>query len=956
MRHLERITILWTCFQFGTIFIPFVTSYGFRNCIQNYDNYDSYICVYRHLLDIQSAVSDLPNNTKYLNISQNKIKTLNQGCFAHMPLIQQLRLDYNNLKIIDSGAFDNLTSLEILDLSNNKISNLPQSVFRGLRNLTKLLLHHNSIVSIHVEVFKPLENLVFINLSSNYFDNFNGIVGSIQPLQRLETLLICSNHLTSLNHTYKLPLSLSRIFICKNNLRNLDCETDLFHNVQLLDLTYNNMTSSSLQSLNLTKIRNLYVGFNKHFDIFEFMKNSNVSRGSISYSALDLHNFSFLHRMCTSFLKGINITTLTLSENKIKILKKDTLKSCTVKTSLDLSRNRLKSVNCLDFMDISEFKTLIIEHNLLKQLTNCINGTKFPNLTYISFQYNRIWSVSEHAFSFAPNLQKLQLNINNIIFFQRESFSGLKSLQLLRLDNNLIPDLFPGLFDNLTELQTLNLRNNRLSVIFNNIFHSLEKLEILDLGGNKITQLEIDCFNGLKSLSKLYLDGNKIQTISSEMFHSVETTLQVLDLKSNQLSFEISRKSFSPFAYLSKLYDLKLQNQQPYGLTTIPQGFFKGLRSLKSLYLAQNRLTNLHADVFDELGQLHFLGLADDCNGVQHLPNGIFKNLTNLHVLSLENICLQTLNPHVFSNLTRLKKLQLTKNALKYINIDVLKNMTNLKYLDIRKCPITCTCKNEFLKPWLNQSQVQVVFPYNMPCPGNPTSLFHDFDTNICDLALRVDLFCGSLSFVFLFIIVPIVYSKLYWCIKYNYFLFIAWLHERWKSDKDMYKYDAFVSYNTHDEEWVYKTMLPSLESCSPSPALRLCLHHRDFQLGRDIIDNIVDSIHNSRKTVCVVSRSYLRSEWCSLEMQLASYKLFSEMKDVLVLILLEDIPDRELSTYHRMRKVMLKKTYINWPSEPEAQKLFWAKLIKALRGIDSPEVSTHFSCNMEEEHLLSIN
>lgn len=131
--------------------------------------------------------------------------------------------------------------------------------------------------------------------------------------------------------------------------------------------------------------------------------------------------------------------------------------------------------------------------------------------------------------------------------------------------------------------------------------------------------------------------------------------------------------------------------------------------------------------------------------------------------------------------------------------------------------------------------------------------------------------------------------------------------------------------------------LLPNLEGSG----FRLCLHHRDFEPGRNIIDNIVAAVYNSRKTVCVISRNFLCSEWCSLEIQLASYRLFDEMQDVLLLVFLEDIHERQLSAYHRMRKFMLKKTYLQWPgldcTDPiKAQELFWTQLKRALRSSNS--------------------
>ncbi|KAM4703039.1 uncharacterized protein WCC33_011610 [Rhinophrynus dorsalis] len=947
--------LLWIGLHFGILFVPWVISYGFRNCIQSYENAESYSCVYRFMSDVQSAVSDLPNNTKYLNLSNNRISTLPHGSFQYMPLLQLLRLEHNTLKSIDSGAFDKLTSLHFLDLSYNNISSLLQGVFRGLVNLKYLNIQSNSLAIIHTEVFGSLVNLEFLNLSCNHLNNFSVVVQSIQSLQKLNTLVMCSNHLTSLEHTNKLPFNLTRLYLCMNQLNDLNCQNDLFFNVHSLDLSYNNMTSSSLETMDLSRLVYLNIASNEHFDIFKFITKSKVPLSRIDYSGLKLNTSQNLSLLC-NYLKNVNMSILRLLSNNITQLDENTLNNCNPRNTLDLSRNKMKYLNCLQFMKQSSVESLIVEHNLLKKLTNCKNKNLFPNLQSISFRYNRIWTVDSNAFGYAPNLQKLHLNINNIIFFGKYAFSGLNKLTELRLDNNLITDLYESSFEGLTELKTLNLRNNRVSVIFKNIFHKLTKLTILDLGGNKITRLENKSLYGLQSLSKLYLDNNQIKCISSNTFYDVETTLQVLDLKSNKLYFDSSRQESSPFFRLNKLYDLKLQAQQPYGLTAIPKGFFKGLTSLRSLYLAGNHLSHLNADVFKELGQLTYLSLAEDCNGIQNLPADIFKNLTNLHVLDLENICLQDLKSEVFNNLINLKKLHLTKNALKHINVTILENMSKLQYLDLRKCPLSCSCNNQDLQMWLKQTKVQVVYFYNLSCPHKQDSYFYNFDTLVCDREIKVRLFSTTFPTVLLFIIIPIVYSKCYWLIKYNYFLFLVWLHERWKSDKDLYKYDAFVSYNTHDEEWVYKVMLPMLENCNPSSALRLCLHHRDFQVGRDIIDNIVDSIHNSRKTICVISRSYLQSEWCSLEMQLASYKLFDEMRDVLVLIFLENIPDRELSTYHRMRKVMLKKTYISWPSDPEAQKLFWAKVTEALSGRSSPEEDISQQIFVKEEQSLIVS
>ncbi|KAJ1126681.1 hypothetical protein NDU88_005087 [Pleurodeles waltl] len=173
-----------------------------------------------------------------------------------------------------------------------------------------------------------------------------------------------------------------------------------------------------------------------------------------------------------------------------------------------------------------------------------------------------------------------------------------------------------------------------------------------------------------------------------------------------------------------------------------------------------------------------------------------------------------------------------------------------------------------------------------------------------------------------------------WWQVAYAYYLFLAFLYDKKQKRKSdsKYTYDAFVSYNRHDEEWVMRDLLPTLEE---QYHWKLCLHHRDFQPGKPILDNIVENIYASRKTICIISEQYLGSEWCSSEMQVASFRLFDERKDVLILIFLQEIPKERLSPYHRMRKLVKRKTYLRWPQKREEVQLFWHKVNMALKTLD---------------------
>ncbi|XP_062996193.1 toll-like receptor 13 [Elgaria multicarinata webbii] len=940
------------------------TGYGFRNCIQSMRNPSYFKCMQRFLKTISSAVNDLPSNALVLNVSHNSIRFLPYGSFHHLPELKVLRVGYNKMEMIEDGAFENLTALEMLDLSCNHLKNLPGAVFQGLPNLLQLRLNENHLSTIHQDMFSPLQNLLNLELQVNNLGSFEKVVRSIQKLTRLKELNLCNNSLTSLQSKLMLPTSLSTLLLCSNFLCKIDATGPGFlQNVKKLDLSYNNISEvSSFATVKLQNLTRLKLMGNS-IDIFQLLNISDLQPHSLDYSGLHLSKSSQLTKLCQHLGKSNFSLHLSLQSNNLRTLNSNTFSACPPISLLDLSRNRLRSVGCVrEVLNVTvqnKLRTLVVEHNLLNKLKSCSKRSVLKELRTISFRFNRILDVSRFAFQYAPYLDKLHLNINSIAFLHEQALKGLKRLTELRLDNNLLTDIYKTSFEDLISLQTLNLRNNHISVLFPGIFRNLGNLSILDLGGNNIHRLTNKSFEGLRNISKLYLDGNHIEYISHNFFYPVQSTLEVLDLMGNKIQY-ISMKQHSPppFLNLHLVYDLKLQAQQPYGMKIIPPKFFKGLTSLRNLYLSENKILSIAPDVFDDLGQLKYLSLIDSSNGMGNFPPGVFKNLRNLTTLNLENAGLRTLTLEVFGNLTSLRNLQLGKNELQTINSSVLEKLTSLRYLDLRKCPLSCTCDNIWFQKWLVHSQVQVVYLYNYPCnSGQSSSYVYSFDTHVCFQDVGFYLFSVTFPALLLHMLLPFLYHRTYWHLKYHIYILRAWVNDRWRRGKDEhYKFDAFVSYNSTDESWVLEHLVPSLEK-GGGPIFRLCLHHRDFQPGRYIIDNIVDSIHNSRHTICIISRNYLQSEWCSMEIQLASYRLFDELKDVLIPVFLEAIPERELSAYHRMRKVMLKKTYITWPPDPEAQKLFWAKLRMALKtGNSEKEEETTYWFDKDGKPLLETS
>ena len=91
-------------------------------------------------------------------------------------------------------------------------------------------------------------------------------------------------------------------------------------------------------------------------------------------------------------------------------------------------------------------------------------------------------------------------------------------------------------------------------------------------------------------------------------------------------------------------------------------------------------------------------------------------------------------------------------------------------------------------------------------------------------------------------------------------------------------KYDAFVSFAHEDTDFIHNELAPKLEKES-TEQFKLCLHTRDWIPGTWIIEQISTSVDNSRRTIIILSKNFLKSIWSLMEFRLAHIKA-SERKE----------------------------------------------------------------------------
>ncbi|XP_067875908.1 toll-like receptor 13 [Heterodontus francisci] len=919
-----------------------VSCLAFQHCVSDLQR-EAFTCTHKGISHLREAVSDLPANIKVLNVSLNMIRDLPPNGLENLTQLEHLRLDNNQLENIHSGAFSKLSNLQLLNLSCNHLESLSQEIFKPLHNLTNLILRRNKLLGISGESLFPLKRLQMLDISFNSLKNVSSFFAALSNLPGLRTLNAESTNISSLEISKHFPPNLTHLLLAHNPISKLRAPAAFLAHIVHLDLSHNNLSrAEDLTSVNFSHLRFLNIQGNPldKNGVLSTIQYLKAPLTNITLSHLELDKGETIRQLC-AIMQRRGIQGVQLMANGLQKVSK-AFNNCNDIVYLDLSYNKIKQPDIFASSCVpSNLQTLNLDHNAIRDLSLCGLGQNVTDngcaaclqkLQHLSFRSNHISAIRSHAFQHLKNLLYLSLALNEINFINITAFVGLTKLRLLSLTNNAISEIFHKTFSHLRNLQILKIRNNRIPIVYNFTYSSLSHLTILDLGGNHIQMIEKGGFRGLKSLKNLYLDKNWVSQVCPEMFEDLES-LEVLDLANNKLSFQVTHLEFPPFFNLRNLRMLKLQSQELF-LKMLPHNLFAGLRQLKILDISSNKFINLNTLPFHPLTSLEELHMSDICNGFQIMNNLTFAKLVNLQLLYLENVGLESIRKILFQNLTSLSTLVIKSNMIRVIRESDIPPLHNLNILDLQFNPVACVCDNLWFQRWAVSSNVQVALFYQYPCVDygvEKTKFFAEFDSSVCNDDFLM--FCATAPIIFVFMLTAVIYQKGKWNFHYGYYLLRAWIHERklQRNSTKGYKYDAFVSYNSKDEAWVLDQLIHNLENEGP-PYHHLCFHHRDFEVGKPIVENIVDAIYRSRKTICIISKNYLQSEWCSMEMQVALYRLFDEHNDVLILVFLNEIPGHVLSSYHHLRKLVRKKTYINWPADKAGQKLFWTKLRNALK------------------------
>ncbi|CAK7563211.1 MAG: hypothetical protein SEPTF4163_001074 [Sporothrix epigloea] len=324
---------------------------------------------------------------------------------------------------------------------------------------------------------------------------------------------------------------------------------------------------------------------------------------------VDLSNRNLVTIPITLYSKACDITSLNLSRNLSLDVPRDFIQSCLNLRDIKYSNNEARKIphslgraSRLTFLDVSNNRIETMEHAELEDITGVLK---------LNLANNRLKQLPTYFCAYHA-LRTLNISSNFL-----DKFPGflceLESLIDLDLSFNLISSL-PDAIGNLCNLEKFVITNNRLSGAFPLGFQDLESLRELDIKYNNITS--IDVIAELPKLEILTADHNAI----SQFVGSFER-LRSLKLNANPITrFEI----------VTPLPTLKLLNLSHAQLASIDDSF-NNMSNLERLHLDQNYFVSLPNQI-GNLGRLETFSIAN--NSVGELPPEI-GCLTELRVLDV---------------------------------------------------------------------------------------------------------------------------------------------------------------------------------------------------------------------------------------------------------------------------------------------------------------------------------
>ena len=778
---------------------------------------------------------------------------------------------------LNGSLFHNLVSLQTLKIVSSDVISLSNETFVGLSSLQELTIRNiyfNTIATSSSRLTSLRRLDVFIYIKSDYV-TVKKLFGGLDNLEYL-SLSVRGNPISS---TFDI------------------CSLVSLNSLELFNSNINNNTEC-LKEIKLKALKYTYVGIPQIYPPYPLLPHlTNLTLYIFPDEPAAIKTLQSLN----SPLQNLTIyfeTGLTLNSTTFEPLAK---------------QNESLRVLELHWLNDLTSPTIILQDSPFKWFPNVRNlllhGLK------ASFEIHR------NCFKGLKNLEELHLDhVNTDVFTSGalQIFSRYNNLKVLDFKSGKYIGGISGnqLCKISSSLQTIDLSYNKLQFPLFNFPCTLPDLKILiiDEQENYPFWHVQDMFELAPNLNEFYAsNAGTVSTLACTVDTCRCMSLTVLDLSKTKISSLDKDVVYTPCLEKLLLSSAFLKNINMLRI-------FKS-HHLKHLDLSKNHITFIEKEDTILIYNLTYLDLSN--NKLTSIGN--LQYFRNLQILNLEN-----------NQIVTVPKSILSKSKLQHLHI-----------LNLSQNPLVCDCNIEPLAKWLRTDKVVYLYFYyknnkNYCCvlPDSRHGLsITEIDLD-CKSHMWLNISVGITCFVIL-VIAAFLAVRYRWHIQYQLFLLFNrrrnyqnYLVNDDDADQDgddeggLPRYDAYVTYHREDEDWVDAELVANIEE--GEEPFRLCLRTRDIRAGRLIFNELSLRIQRSRKVLVILSSRFVADNWCYFELNMAHHRVLEENRNVMIFIILEEIPNNKLTLL--LRQLFCKVQVIKWPADEYGQNLFWRRLREELK------------------------
>lgn len=582
------------------------------------------------LTDIPACV---PNNTLVLKLQQNDFKVIKPKAFQRFSYLRELYLGFNSLGKLDNGAFDGLANLVVLSLTKNYLGyndSFAENVFTPLTGLKTLYLQGNcqgrpesscsypehalvtakSVENLHLDglpntdlgygfsALTSLRKLVMSGPDLEY-GSCNLPTLTVKTFSALRSTPVSTLYLydcgirkiepgvfrqiwnlTTLTVVYNAKLCSDSLINITDGLNTTNLRTlqlNVFcnippYNIQLDRLTSQNLQNTSLEILDLSHNRIVYIEPSFVYYLPEsmvafYLRENIIADAHFLEHIVRLKNLKIFDGSYQNYYRESNeLPFYRQSEVLAKVSQVQNIRRVTANASHLASEYTTdgRHTSTVDVLWTTKLKTHsyeITDWSISKRNQNNESYARAGNSENFAKQWQNYTSGDENdsIVALPRNIEVLLLNdiklkypvpmirfgTNKLLYLDASRcmltamlgpLIGLDDLMVLNLAHNNLNMMHQLAFAFMANLTNLHLQGNRLGVhvtLGEKIFRNLKRLETLNLNSNYIQRLPKNIFTGLTKLIELHLADNSLTTIDFRLEEL--SSLTYLDLSRNQI-------------------------------------------------------------------------------------------------------------------------------------------------------------------------------------------------------------------------------------------------------------------------------------------------------------------------------------------------------------------------------------------------------------------------------------